>query len=249
AREMISNDTCDMVAMGRSLIADPYLPEKVRTGRENQLVHCVACAQGCFDNLFNLKHVECLCNPRAGYEEKTVITKVESPKKVMVIGGGAAGMNAALAADQKGHTVTLYEKTNTLGGQLYLAAAPPGRDEFAQFAKDLEKQVALSDVKTIFNTIVDESLIEKEKPDAVILATGAESITPPIPGIDLPHVVQAWDVLRDKVYTGKRIVIIGGGAVGVETALFLGEKGTLSGDAVKFLLVNKAEEPETLYKL
>jgi 2,4-dienoyl-CoA reductase (NADPH2) len=249
AREMISNDVCDMVAMGRSLIADPYLPEKTRTGRENEIIHCVACAQGCFDNLFKLKAVECLCNPRAGYEKESAITKADNPLKIMVIGGGAAGMNAALAANERGHIVTLYEKTDTLGGQLYLAAAPPGREEFAQFAKDLEKQVALSDVKTIFNTTVDESLIDGEKPDAVILATGAESITPQIPGVELPHVVQAWDVLQNKVHTGKRVIVIGGGAVGVETAMFLAEKGTLSGDAIKFLLVNKAEDPELLYEL
>ena len=92
-------------------------------------------------------------------------------------------------------------------------------------------------------------LIEKESPDAVILATGAEPMIPPIPGIDNPIVVQAWDVLLDKVATGRKVVVIGGGAVGVETALFLGEKGTLSGDELKFLLVNKAEEPDDLYEL
>ncbi len=249
AREMISNGVCDMVAMGRSLIADPYLPEKTRTGREDEIVHCVACAQGCFDNLFKLKAVECLCNPRAGYEKDRKIAKADNPLKVLVIGGGAAGMSAALAACEKGHTVTLCEKTDTLGGQLYLAASPPGREEFAQLAKDLEKQVAVSDIKAVFNTTVDESLIDEEKPDAVIIATGAEPINPNIPGVEQSHVVQAWDVLQNKVHTGKRVVVIGGGAVGVETAMFLAEKGTLSGDAIKFLLVNKAEDPEFLYEL
>jgi len=99
------------------------------------------------------------------------------------------------------------------------------------------------------NQNVDAGLIEEEKPDHVILATGAAPVTPPIPGVDLPHVVQAWDVLNEKAYTGKRVVILGGGAVGVETALLLAEKGTLSGDVLKFLFVNKAETPETLYDL
>jgi len=249
AREMIGDGMCDMVAMGRSLIADPYLPEKSRTGRDDEIIHCVACAQGCFDNLFKGKAVECLCNPRAGREKETRVEKAATTKKVMVIGGGAAGMSAALAAAERGHMVTLYEKSDRLGGQLYLAAAPPGREEFGALARDLEKQVAISPVTVRLKQQVDEALIDAEKPDAVIIATGATPIAPPIPGADQPHVVQAWDVLQNKAHVGRKVVIIGGGAVGVETALFLSEKGTLSGDAVKFLLVNRAESPETLYEL
>ncbi len=104
-------------------------------------------------------------------------------------------------------------------------------------------------MKVVLNTEVDEALVEKEKPGAVILATGALPATPPIPGADLPHVLQAWDVLDGKVRTGRRVVILGGGAVGVETALLLADKGTLSGDALKFLLLNRAEDPQDLYEL
>ncbi len=249
AREMIADGLCDMVAMGRPLIADPYLPQKARSGREADIVHCIACAQGCFDNLFRLKPVECLCNPKAGRERESAVEITTIPKKIMVIGGGAAGMSAALSAREKGHDVTLYEKADRLGGQLHLAAAPPGREEFAALAKDLERQVTLSAVKVVLNTEVDETLIANEKPDAVILATGAVPIKPPIPGCDLPNVLQAWDVLRGKTATGRRVVVIGGGAVGVETALYLAEKGTLSAEALKFLLVNRAEDPEVLYEL
>ncbi len=249
AREIISDGMCDMVAMGRSLIADPFLPEKTRSGREDEIVHCIACAQGCFDNLFKLKTVECLCNPKAGREKEARTFKPEPSKKVLVIGGGAAGMSAALSAAERGHAVTLYEKSDRLGGQLYLAAAPPGREEFAELARDLAKQVSLSNITVRLRQQVDEALIDAEKPAAVIIATGAVPIAPPIPGSDQPHVVQAWDVLQNKAHVGKRVVIVGGGAVGVETALFLAEKGTLSGEAVKFLLVNRAEDPETLYQL
>jgi len=249
AREMIADGLCDMVAMGRSLIADPFLPQKAKTRHEREIVHCIACAQGCFDNLFKLKPVECLCNPKAGREQETAVVKTKAPKKVMVVGGGAAGMSAALSAREKGHNVTLYEKDNRLGGQLYLASAPPGREEFAELAKDLEHQVALSAIKVVLDQSVDEALIDHEKPDAVILATGALPIKPPIPGVELSHVVQAWEVLQGKAVTGRRVVIIGGGAVGVETALFLAEKGTLSPQALKFLLVNRAENPEDLYEL
>ena len=249
AREMIADDMCDMVAMGRSLIADPYFPEKAKTGREKEIIHCVACAQGCFDNLFKLKHVECLCNPVAGYERERTITKSETPKKVMVIGGGAAGMNAAIAAFDRGHSVSLYEKQDHLGGQLYLAAAPPGRSEFAELAKDLEKQVLCRNINVYLNHGVDEQTIRKENPDHIILATGGKPMTPPVPGIERSHVVQAWDVLGKKVYTGRRVVVVGGGAVGVETALLLAEKGTLTGETLKFLMVNRAEDMETLYDL
>ncbi len=249
ARHLIADNMCDMVAMGRSLIADPDLPEKARTGRENEIVHCVACAQGCFDNLFKLKHIECLCNPRAGYEHRVNLEKTISPKKIMIIGGGPAGMNAAIVAADRGHDVTLYEKFDRLGGQLFVAGAPPGREEFVQLALDLEAQVRCRYIDVRLNQAVDAALIDSEKPDHIILAAGARPMTPPIPGIELPHVVQAWDVLLEKVYTGQRVVVVGGGAVGVETALHLAEKGTISGDTLKFLMVNRAEDPEALYEM
>ena len=249
ARELIADDICDMVAIGRALIADPQFPEKAQTGRERDIIHCVACAQGCFDNLFKLKAVECLCNPRAGYERKRVLTRAESPLNIMVVGGGAAGLSAAAAAAESGHRVTLFEKSDRLGGQLHLAGAPPGREEFRLLADDLARQAAIHGVRVQLGCEVDEAVLDAEKPDAVILATGGASIVPSIPGIDLPHVVQAWDVLEGKVHTGRRVAIIGGGAVGVETALFLAEKGTLSGEALKFLLVHGAESPENLNRL
>ena len=249
ARALIGDGMCDMVAMGRSLIADPWLPEKARTGREREIVHCIACAQGCFDHLFQLKSVQCLCNPRAGRESDTRIEKAAIPKTVMVVGGGAAGMSAALAAAERGHKVALYERAMTLGGQLFLAAAPPGRAEFAELAKDLATQIGSSGVSVVLNTPVDASVVDACAPDVVIVATGACPLTPPIPGANMPHVVQAWDVLAGKIHTGRRVVVIGGGAVGVEVSLFLAEKGTLSPEAVKFLMVNRAAPPEEIYRL
>ena len=249
AREMIADGYSDMVALGRALIADPYFPEKARSGHEADIVHCVACGQGCFDNLFKMKAVECLCNPRAGYERSRSLTKAVKPLAVTVVGGGAAGMSAAIAAAERGHLVSLHEAGNHLGGQLLLAGAPPGRDGFLELAADLERQVELSGATVVFNSRVDEQFLRDSRPEAVIIATGGQPITPPIPGAELPHVVKAWDILTDNVATGRRVVIIGGGAVGIETALLLAEKGTLSGEALKFLLVHGAESAEELYDL
>jgi 2,4-dienoyl-CoA reductase (NADPH2) len=249
AREMIADGLCDMVAVGRALIADPYFPEKARSGHEGDIVHCVACGQGCFDNLFKMKAVECLCNPRAGYERSRALTRADIPLAVTVVGGGAAGMSAAISAAERGHRVTLHEAGDRLGGQLLLAGAPPGREEFLELAADLERQVELSGATVVFNSRIDEQFLKDSRPDALIIATGGTPITPPIPGADLSHVVQAWDILTGNVATGRRIVIIGGGAVGIETALLLAEKGTLSGEALKFLLVHGAESVEELYGL
>jgi len=249
ARDMLKQGYCDMVAMGRSLIADPDLPMKAKAGRDKEIVHCIACAQGCFDNLFKLKHVECLCNPLAGHEHKAVADPASKPKKVVVVGGGAAGMTAALTARRRGHEVSLYDSAGRLGGQLHLAAAPPGREEFAQFARDLENQLSAEKIPVVLNQVVDADFLAQEKPDAVILATGAVPLCPPIPGSDLPHVAGAWDVLERKVDTGERVAIVGGGAVGVETALFLAEEGTMPAETIKFLLVNNAEPVETLFEM
>jgi 2,4-dienoyl-CoA reductase (NADPH2) len=249
AREMIEDGVCDMVAMGRALIADPFLPEKARTGREEEILHCVACGQGCFDNLFKMKAVECLCNPLAGHEEERSLHPIARGRRVMVIGGGAAGMSAALVAAGRGHEVILHEKSERLGGQLHLAGAPPGREEFAVLARDLARQVAIGGIRVELGREVDAATIEAEQPEAVVLATGGTSIQPPIPGRDRDCVVQAWDVLSGRARVGKRVVVVGGGAVGVETALALAEKGTLSGEALKFLLVHGAEKPEELLRM
>ncbi len=249
ARQMLADGSCDMVAMGRALIADPELPNKAHSGSEQDIIHCVACAQGCFDHLFEMRSVECLCNPRAGHEYKSANAVVEEPKHLLVVGGGSAGMSAALAAHNRGHRVTLVEKSKSLGGQLTLAGAPPGRREFLQLATDLDRQVRSRDIEIILGVAADMALVDRLHPDVVVLATGGAPVTPPIPGIDLPHVVQSWDVLSGQVEVGQNVVVIGGGAVGVETALELAEQGTLSGDDLKFLLVHRAVEADELYRL
>lgn len=249
ARHLLREGFCDMVAIGRGLIADPLFPQKAREGREDLIVHCVGCGQGCFDNIFKMKAVECLCNPRAGHEKDDVAERTAVLQDVLVVGGGAAGMYAAVAAAQRGHRVTIHERSMRLGGQLRLAGAPPGRGEFLILAEDLERQLAEYGVRVVLNSCVDKVFLERERPDTLILATGGEPIVPNIAGADAPQVVQAWEILAGSRQAGRRVAVIGGGAVGVETALLLAEEGTLSGDELKFLLVNGAESPDSLYQL
>ncbi|WP_136810329.1 FAD-dependent oxidoreductase [Desulfosediminicola flagellatus] len=249
ARRLLSLGYCDAVAIGRALITDPDFPAKAERGEEDRIVHCVACGQGCFDNIFKMKAVECVCNPRAGHERELKQDNPEVLKQVMVVGGGVAGMSAAIAAAERGHRVKLYEKSMRLGGQLHLAGAPPGRGEFLVFANDMTRQLAEAGVQVVLNTEVTRETLAELNPDTLIIATGGSPVTPSISGVDLPNVVQAWDVLAGKTQAGRKVAVIGGGAVGVETALMLAEEGTLSGEELKFLLVNQAEDPAELARL
>jgi 2,4-dienoyl-CoA reductase (NADPH2) len=249
ADQILRHGQADLIGFARGLIADPELPNKAREGRFDEINYCIACNQGCFDPLFEQTAVTCLVNARAGAEGKLTILPATRKKKIMVIGGGPAGMEAARVAARRGHEVCLYEKEEKLGGQLNLAAIPPGRSEFSTFVSFLENQMKNLNVAVHIRTEVTPEHVELEKPDAVIVATGADPLVPEIKGIHRPNVVMSWDVLAGKVDTGKEVIVIGGGAVGLETALFLARKGTIDGDTLRFLMVNQAESLETLNSL
>ncbi|MCX5906653.1 MAG: FAD-dependent oxidoreductase, partial [Deltaproteobacteria bacterium] len=249
ADQILRDGQADLIGFGRALIADPDLPRKALAGLGDDINFCIACNQGCFDPLFEGKPVTCLVNARAGAERETPLEPASRRKKVMVIGGGPAGLEVARVAALRGHEVSLYEKEETLGGQLHLAAIPPGREEFLTFLRYLGKQMQKLKVQVHTLTEVTPLQVEREKPEAVVIATGAEPFWPEIPGIHLPHVHLARDLLSGRVDAGKEVVVIGGGAVGLETALFLAQKGTLKPEALHFLMFNEAETPQTLQSL
>lgn len=249
AEDILVRGSADLIGFARGLIADPYMPAKALEERFDEITPCIGCNQGCLDHVFSLKPVECMVNPRAGREnELSLSLKTASPKKVIVAGGGPAGLAAAKEAALCGHRVTLYEKSCELGGQLKIAGALEERRDFAKLAEVMARQAvdAGCDIRT--STEIDPGTIAAENPDAVILACGGKPLIPPIPGIENGNVVMAWDVLSGKADTGKDIVVIGGGAVGIETAVYLAKKGTIDNDTLAFLFLNDAEETEVLRK-
>lgn len=249
AEQILRDGRADLVGMARPLIADPELPNKARVGRFDDIRSCIACNQGCFDRVFPLKPVTCLQNPRAGREGEFPIKPTEESKRVMVVGGGPAGMETAYISALRGHQVSLYEKGDRLGGQLYLCSIPPGREEFINVIRNLVSQLGKLGVNIELNKEVSPEFVEEVNPDIVVVATGASPIVPEIPGIDGQNVVGAWDLLYGKADVGDRVVIVGGGAVGCETALFLAKKGTIDGDTLQFLVSSRAEDWETLDSL
>lgn len=247
--EIIRQGEADMVTMARGLLADPYLPDKAVKGKANLIYHCVACNQGCFDRIFQLRPVTCLVNPRAGLEWNTKIAPAPRAKKVLVIGGGPAGMKAACTAAERGHKVLLVEKASGLGGQLLFNESIPGRKEIVRAARDLENNLRALPVEIRLSTEANVSFVESAAPDAVIIATGATPSVPDIAGIRNEKVVTAWDVLSGKKEVGRHVVIIGGNAVGLETALYLAQQGTISPEVLHFLVTTRAESMESIEPL
>jgi len=249
AERILRDSMADMVNLGRVLIADPYWPKKAMQGKAKLIRPCVGCNQGCTDTLFSGMPVGCILNARAGYEFERSIVKTSQPLKIMIVGAGPGGLEAAVRAKEAGHEVEIYEKENEIGGQLYIAAAPPNKQELLEIIRYYKAMIEEYSIPVHYNTTVTIELINKKKPDHVIVATGAEALKPPIKGIDLPHVYSAWDILRDNPKLGRNVAVIGGGAVGIETALFIAHKGTLSPEALHFLMFYDAEPVDRLKEL
>lgn len=223
AESILAEGKADFVSMGRASIADPHLPRKTKEGKLDDIVMCIGCWQGCQGMIAQQKPVTCLVNPMVGKEEEYAVKEATVKKKVMVVGGGVAGMQAAIIASKRGHDVSLYERGDKLGGQWLLAAVPPGKDPLNAFTVWQKHQLNQNKVKVFTGVEVTEELINEVNPDHVIIATGATPIMPRIPGVELPHVVQANDILQGKVLMQNNVVVIGGGLVGAEVGEQFGE--------------------------
>ncbi len=223
AEKILRDGMADMVAMFRPLIADPELPKKAMEGRFDEIKKCVACNQGCMDMVMQAQPITCLVNPTVGREAEFRNLKAEKPKKVVIVGGGPAGCTAAELLAKKGHKVVLFEKTDRLGGQLNVAAKSPLAYEFAEVGRYFMNVLPKLGVEIRYNEEADAAKVLAENPDAVIVAVGASPLIPNIPGVE--NAVTAFDVLLEKVNVGEKVVVVGGGGVGCDTAAKLAKEG------------------------
>lgn len=236
AESILRSGKADFIGMTRASLADPQLLNKVKEGRFDDIQYCIGCNQGCIGSVFNGMHLRCLVNPFTGREDDIEVKSAEAQKKVIVVGGGIAGCEAALMAAKRGHDVTLYESQSKLGGQWNLAGMPPGKTELLSLLTWQKRKLNKYGVKVVLNTYMTIDMVHAEKPDEVIIATGAMPFIPPIKGIHQPHVVTANDVLSGKEFFGKHVVVIGGGLVAAETAEFIATYGS------KVVMIELADE-------
>ncbi len=226
AQRILAEGKADLIAMGKALLADPNLPNKWAAGRLEDINPCIVC-MACREDLYSfpVRGIRCQVNAALGKEEEYLIVPAKKAKKILVIGGGPAGMEAARVAALRGHQVTLYEKRSRLGGQLIQAAIPPHKDRIEPLVRYFQTQLQKLGVRLELGKEATSAVVEAMKPDGVVCATGIRALVPEIPGLRQIQTVQAGDVLEEKVEVGKRVVVMGGELVGCETAEFLAERG------------------------
>jgi len=227
AEDIVAAGQADMVGMTRANIADPELANKARTGRVDEIRRCIACSDGCWGRVAHPEGITCSINPSVGREKEMEIIPAAVQEQVMVIGAGLAGMEAARVAALRGHSVTIFDRGERIGGQLLIAARAPGRGEMAEPVRYFERQFELLGVDVRLGAAVTPELVADEKPDAIIVAAGGIPGTLSVPGADGPNVVQARDVLMGLKETGQKVVLVAAdrGMEGLSTADFLAEQG------------------------
>ena len=225
AERVIESGMADMVAMGRPLLADPDWGTKIAAGKACDIRRCISCNKGCTDAIQNRQFLSCVLNAENGYENTRSIQPAEQKKKIAVLGGGPAGLEAARVAALRGHDVTLFEKTTSLGGQLNIACVPPRKEEMRRAAQDLIHAVCNAGVHLCMGQTRTAEQLKDAGFEAVINAVGAHSAAPRIPGIDGVNVADAWKVLAGEQQVYGTVAVIGGGMVGCETAEYLAARG------------------------
>ena len=231
AKYVLESGKADIIAIGRGSLADPELPKKVMEGRIDEIAPCIGCYQGCYkaypkpgSDAHILYNTTCLVNPFCGFETEMIIKPANREKRVIVAGGGPAGLEAAWVAAACRHKVTLYEK-NRLGGTFVFAAIPPFKQQLASAVVYFKRMCEKYGAELKIGTEASGEMILNEKPDVVIVATGGTPIIPKsVPGIDGENVMTALEVLGGEKIPGKNVLVIGGGSVGCETADYLGEQ-------------------------
>ena len=225
AERVIESGMADMVAIGRPLLADPDWGTKIAAGKACDIRRCISCNKGCTDAIQNRQFLSCVLNAENGYENTRSIQPAAQKKKIAVLGGGPAGLEAARVAALRGHDVTLFEKTTTLGGQLNIACVPPRKEEMRRAAQDLIHAVCNAGVHLCMGQTRTAEQLKDAGFEAVINAVGAHSAAPRIPGIDSVNVADAWKVLAGEQQVYGTVAVIGGGMVGCETAEYLTARG------------------------
>ncbi len=225
AARVIESGMADMVAMGRPLLADPDWGTKIAAGKACDIRRCISCNKGCTDAIQNRQFLSCVLNAENGYENTRSIQPAAQKKKIAVLGGGPAGLEAARVAALCGHDVTLFEKTTSLGGQLNIACVPPRKEEMRRAAQDLIHAVCNAGVHLCMGQTRTAEQLKNAGFEAVINAVGAHSAAPRIPGIDSVNVADAWKVLAGEQQVYGTVAVIGGGMVGCETAEYLAARG------------------------
>ncbi|MFC3234936.1 NADPH-dependent 2,4-dienoyl-CoA reductase [Streptomyces nitrosporeus] len=223
AEEILASGRADMVSMARPFLADPDFVAKAAEGRADAINTCIGCNQACLDHVFSLKITSCLVNPRACHETELVVSPARTRKRVAVVGAGPAGLACAVTASERGHTVTLFDSADEVGGQLNVARRIPGKEEFDETLRYFRTRLAEEGVELRLGTTAAPGDLDGY--DEVVLATGVEPRTPAIPGVGHPCVVGYLDVLRDGAAVGDRVAVIGAGGIGFDVAEFLTDGG------------------------
>ncbi|MFD3726797.1 FAD-dependent oxidoreductase [Streptomyces sp. NPDC058671] len=235
AEEILADGRADLVSLARPFLADPDFVAKATAGRADTINTCIGCNQACLDHTFNLKITSCLVNPRACHETELVLSPTRRAKRIAVVGAGPAGLACAVSAAERGHSVTLFDAADEIGGQLNVAKRVPGKDEFHETLRYFRVQLAERGVDVRLGTAV--AATDLDGYDEVVVATGVSPRTPAIAGVDHPSVVSYLDVLRDGAPVGERVAIIGAGGIGFDVAEFLTDGGE-----------GASQDPETYFR-